>query len=77
MAKLNALVWEIVEALMITVIGYILVFTFITVIAAAMDPPVVLPGYFTTLGLGIVFIMLFFGMVIYVVKGVMHSGGKD
>lgn len=71
MAKLDKLVMDVVYALMFTVIGYIIVSYFMTTVATAME--IVLPSYFTTLGLGIVFIIIFFAMVIHTITGAMHT----
>lgn len=74
MAKLDKLVMDVVYALMFTVIGYVITSYFMTSVATAMS--IVLPSYFTTLGLGIVFIIVFFAIVIYVITGAMHKGSK-
>jgi len=74
MAKLSALVMEVVIALIFTIVGYTIADYMLTSIGTAMS--ITFPSYFTSLGLTIVFIMIFFGLVIYVLTHAMHTGGK-
>ena len=75
MAKLSSLVMEVVYALMFTVIGYVVVDYFMTSVASALS--ITMPAYFTTLGLGIVFIIIFFALVIYVISHAMKGGKSE
>jgi len=75
MAKITSIIMEVVYALLFTVIGYVITSYFMTTVADSME--IELPSYFTTLGLGIVFIIIFFAIVIYVITGAMKHGSKD
>lgn len=75
MAKITDLIMEVVYALLFTVIGYVLTSYFMTAVADSME--IELPEIFTSLGLGLVFIIIFFAIIIYLVTHAMKSGGKS
>lgn len=71
MSKLTTAIRDVIYSLMFIVVGYVITNYASSTIAASLS--ISLPGYFSTVG-GIVWLVVFFALIIYVITTVMPAG---